>query len=169
MVRNQIADLLRNVFMHLYRNSLDHGIESAEFRMQAGKAPQGTIQLTLTMDSDQLLFRLYDDGRGLAVNRIRDKALDSGLISSEEHVSPEQIAQLIFAAGFSTATQVTEVSGRGVGMDAVRGFIEAQGGAIALVLPQASGGAEFRPFETVIRLPAKFAVAPILRLVQQVG
>jgi HPt (histidine-containing phosphotransfer) domain-containing protein/HAMP domain-containing protein len=169
MVRNQIGDLMRNVFMHLYRNSLDHGIESAEHRMQAGKAPQGTIQLTLTMDSDQLLFRLYDDGRGLAVNRIRDKALNSGLISIDEHVSPEKIAQLIFAAGFSTATQVTEVSGRGVGMDAVRGFIEAQAGTIALVLPQASGGVEFRPFETVIRLPAKFAVAPILRLVQQVG
>jgi chemotaxis protein histidine kinase CheA len=169
VVRNQIADLLRNVFMHLYRNSLDHGIESTEFRVKAGKTPQGNIQLNLTVDNEQLLFRLYDDGRGLAVNRIRDKALNSGLIASDEGTSPEQIAQLIFASGFSTATQVTEVSGRGVGMDAVRGFIEAHGGTISLVLKKASGDPEYRPFETVIRLPGKFAVAPILRLVQQVG
>jgi hypothetical protein len=82
-------------------------------------------------------------------------------------LSAEQIAQLVLQPGFSTAEQVTEVSGRGVGMDAVKGFVEAEGGALVLTMLEQSAGQDYRPFETLILLPGKFAVAPALRLLQQ--
>lgn len=159
LVRSQLADTLRNVFMHLYRNAMDHGLETAGERAAAGKAEAGTIELTMSLDAENLNIRLKDDGRGLPLQRIRAKALEKGLIAEGEEKSAGDIAQLIFASGFSTASQVTEVSGRGVGMDAVRGFIEAEGGKIALVLTSSDVSSTYCPFETVITLPAKFAVA----------
>jgi len=159
LVRSQLADTLRNVFMHLYRNAMDHGLETAGERAAAGKAEAGTIELTMSLDAENLNIRLKDDGRGLPLQRIRAKALEKGLIAEGEEKSAGDIAQLIFASGFSTASQVTEVSGRGVGMDAVRGFIEAEGGKIALALTSSDVSSTYCPFETVITLPAKFAVA----------
>ncbi len=164
VIKNQVADLVRNVFMHLYRNSLDHGLESASERQAKGKSPAGHIQLDMSLDGGQLRLRLRDDGRGLAVNLIRQKALEKGLITPEQQLAPEQIAQLIFEPGFSTAEQVTEVSGRGVGMDAVKSFVERESGSIALHFfdaPSAATSDGYRPFETVIKLPAKFAVQSI--------
>lgn len=158
-IRNQITDLLRNLFMHLYRNSMDHGIESAAERVAAGKPAAGTIRLHLEMQGDALLLRLADDGRGLALAHIRTKAVDKGMIESSAAVDDEALAALIFAAGFSTAAAVTEVSGRGVGMDAVLNFIKREGGSIRLVFTDDKRGAAYRGFETVIALPGKFAVA----------
>lgn len=158
-IRNQITDLLRNLFMHLYRNSMDHGIEAAAERMAAGKPAVGTIRLHLDLQDDTLLLRLSDDGRGLALAHIRAKAVARGLIEPSAMIADEDLAKLIFAAGFSTATTVTEVSGRGVGMDAVQNFIKREGGSIRLVLTDDQRGADFRTFETVIALPGKFAVA----------
>lgn len=169
LVRTQIADLLRNVYMHLYRNAVDHGIETAVQRVASGKAPAGRIELWLEIQGDDLVLSLEDDGQGLAVDSIRKKALEKSLIVHGDACSAEEIAQLIFMPGFSTADHVTEVSGRGVGMDAVKGFVQAQGGSIELVLAGADGQGDYRPFETVIRLPAKFAVAPVLRLLQQIA
>jgi len=157
-VRNQITDLLRNVFMHLYRNSLDHGLEPAAVRIAQGKPAAGRIQLELSLTNEHLEFRLKDDGKGLALGYIRQKAMSRGLLSEGEAVADETVADLIFAAGFSTASAVTEVSGRGVGMDAVQSFIKREGGEIKLSLTDANVGADFRQFETIIRLPAKFAV-----------
>lgn len=159
LVRSQLADTLRNVFMHLYRNAMDHGLETAAERTAAGKSETGTIELTMSLDAEQLQIRLKDDGRGLPLQRIRAKALEQGILVEGEEKSASDIAQLIFASGFSTASQVTEVSGRGVGMDAVRGFIEAEGGSIALSLTSTDTSSTYCPFETVITLPAKFAVA----------
>jgi len=158
-IRNQISDLLRNVFMHLYRNSMDHGIESAADRVAKGKNPVGAIQLDMAIEKQQLVLRLKDDGKGLALGYIRNKAREKGLISEGATVSDEEVAKLIFAAGFSTATAVTEVSGRGVGMDAVQDFIKREGGEIRLVLTDNAEGADYRSFETVIYLPAKYAVS----------
>jgi len=158
VVRAQATDLLKNIFMHLYRNSMDHGIEDAYQRTAAGKSPRGRIHLVLNMLDDALTLRLSDDGRGLAVGFIRKKAIESGIITQDQHLSPEETAQLIFEGGFSTAAVVTEVSGRGVGMDAVRGFVEAEGGTIALRFTSDVDSDEFRPFETVITLPAKYAI-----------
>jgi two-component system, chemotaxis family, sensor kinase CheA len=167
VLRTQIATLLKNVCMHLYRNSMDHGLEAAAERVQNGKSPTGHIHLTVSMQGDQLAIRLHDDGRGLAVGHIRRKAMERGLMAVDSGQSAEEVAQLIFQAGFSTADAVTEVSGRGVGMDAVKGFVEAAGGSIALVLSESDAGSEFVAFETLVLLPGKFAVVPALRLLQQ--
>ena len=157
-IRNQVSDLLRNVFMHLYRNSMDHGIETAAERLAKGKSSAGTIQLDLELIGDRLLMRLRDDGKGLALGYIRSKAIERNLIAMDEHVTDEAVAKLIFAAGFSTAKAVTEVSGRGVGMDAVQDFVKREGGEIRLELTDHQTGAAFRSFETVISFPEKFAV-----------
>jgi two-component system chemotaxis sensor kinase CheA len=158
VVRTQIADLLKNVFMHLYRNSLDHGLETAADRLAKGKPGAGRIQLELALVDDRLWLHLRDDGRGLAVAALRKKALEKGMLTEQDQPSPEEIAQLIFAPGFSTAAAVTEVSGRGVGMDAVKEFVQREGGTIELRFLNQNTEAEFRPFETAISLPGKFAL-----------
>lgn len=162
-IRNQATDLLRNVFMHLYRNSMDHGIELPAERQAAGKAAAGSIRLDVMIRTGQLRLELRDDGRGLALARIRAKAIEKGLIDAGANTPDEQIAQLIFASGFSTATAVTEVSGRGVGMDAVRNFILREGGDIVLSFTDNKQGGEFRSFVTTMTLPDKFAVQGIVR------
>jgi two-component system chemotaxis sensor kinase CheA len=158
VVRNQATGLLKNVFTHLFRNSMDHGLETAQEREAAGKAPVGQITLDAVLDDGQLKLRLFDDGRGLAVGRIRQKAIEKGLLQPDEQQPAETIANLIFASGFSTAEQVTEVSGRGVGMDAVRGFLRKEGGDVAIHFTDDKVGAEWRAFELRITLPDKFAV-----------
>ncbi len=158
LVRTQLADTLRNVFMHLFRNSLDHGLELPVERTLLGKSEAGSITLSTQLGTNTLTLRLKDDGRGLALQRIKAKAIEQGLLAPDASASAHDIAQLIFASGFSTATEVTEVSGRGVGMDAVRGFIQAEGGDISLELASTDANVEFCPFDTVITLPAKFAV-----------
>jgi two-component system chemotaxis sensor kinase CheA len=167
VLRTQVAALLKNTCMHLYRNAMDHGLESAAERVAHGKSPAGHVQLTLSMQGEQLALRLRDDGRGLAVGSIRRKAIERHLIAADAQLGDAQIAQLVLQPGFSTAEHVTEVSGRGVGMDAVKGFVEAEGGTLTLTLLDESGTSDFRPFETLILLPGKFALAPALRLLQQ--
>ena len=130
VIKNQVADLVRNVFMHLYRNSMDHGIETPTERLAKGKPAAGNIELELSLNDANLEFKLRDDGRGLAVDFIRTKAIEKGLVSPEQQLTPEQTAQLIFLPGFSTAEKVTEVSGRGVGMDAVQSFVTREQGTI---------------------------------------
>ena len=158
LVRSQISGLLKNVFMHLLRNSMDHGIEKPEQRVAAGKPAAGSIRLEITVSDGRLWMNLGDDGRGLAIGRIRQKALENNVLRADSEAAPEAVAQLIFASGFSTAEKVTEVSGRGVGMDAVKGFLEREGGTIEIRFIDAEHGADFRQFITVISLPDKFAV-----------
>jgi chemotaxis protein histidine kinase CheA len=110
--------------------------------------------------SGQLRLTLRDDGRGLALAKIRSTAIEKGLLRADERRSPEAIAQLIFMSGFSTADKVTEVSGRGVGMDAVKGFLHKEGGDIEIRFLDEREGADFRPFELLITLPEKYAVQP---------
>jgi hypothetical protein len=160
-VRAQASGMLRNLFTHLLRNSIDHGIELATERQAKGKPVQGHIQLSLAMESSGLRIRLQDDGRGLAIGKIRQRSLEQG-DSSAMTATASELAQLIFKSGFSTAEKVTEVSGRGVGMDAVRGFLEKEGGSIAVRLLDDNEAAEYRPFEIIIDLPERFAAkAPL--------
>jgi HPt (histidine-containing phosphotransfer) domain-containing protein len=158
-VRSEIAATLKNVFMHLLRNSIDHGIESSEERRAAGKAASGTIDIAVGVGGGELWFVLGDDGRGLALDRIRGIARERGWIDAgnETALSDEDVAELIFRPGFSTAQTVTEVSGRGVGMDAVRNFLKRDGGDIALRFTDDRTGAPYRAFETIVSLPARFA------------
>ncbi|NVO06746.1 MAG: Hpt domain-containing protein [Rhodoferax sp.] len=166
VLRTQLAVMLKNVCMHLYRNALDHGIETAAERVAHGKSPSGSIHLEMGMQGSQLAIRLRDDGRGLAVGAIRRKAEERGLVAQDAQLTPAEVAQLVMLPGFSTATQLTEVSGRGVGMDAVKGFVEAAGGSLALEIASDAADAEYLPFATLLLLPAKLAVAPALRLLQ---
>ncbi|WP_446901942.1 MCP four helix bundle domain-containing protein [Burkholderia sp. YIM B11467] len=158
-VRSEIGATLKNVFMHLLRNSIDHGIESSDERRAAGKAASGTIDVAVGVGSDELWFVLSDDGRGLALDRIRGIARERGWIDADNDaaLSDEDVAELIFRPGFSTAHAVTEVSGRGVGMDAVRNFLKRDGGDIALRFTDDHVGAPYRAFETIVSLPARFA------------
>ena len=158
VIRSHISDMVKNVCMHLYRNALDHGIESAEQRIAQGKSPAGEIRLVLQADEGHFTLKLRDDGRGLALDLIRQKARANQLITDGQPLTSEEIAQLILQPGFSTAEHVTEVSGRGVGMDAVKGFVKDAGGSIELCFVGPETKNSFRPFETVIKLPEKFAV-----------
>ncbi len=159
VLRTQVTDVLRNSFMHLLRNALDHGIEAPQDRAAQGKAQQGRIEIALRQADGRITLRLSDDGRGLDLDRIRAKAVASGLVQEDSALAPAETAQLIFAPGFSTASEVTAISGRGVGMDAVKAFIESVGGSIALELQPTTGQAGHAPFHTVIHLPAQYGVA----------
>jgi two-component system chemotaxis sensor kinase CheA len=157
-LRGQAGGTLKNVFMHLLRNSMDHGIETAEIRQAHGKTPAGTIGIEVGVDRGVLQITLNDDGRGLALHRIRGIAIERGLIAHDDVLSDEAIAELIFHAGFSTADTVTDVSGRGVGMDAVREFLKRENGSIELRFTDGHQGAAFRPFQTIVCLPDTLAV-----------
>ncbi|CAN7648919.1 ATP-binding protein [Caballeronia sp. LjRoot29] len=157
-LRSHASGALKNVFMHLLRNSMDHGIETPEARTAQGKTPVGTIDINVQLEEDAVRITLKDDGRGLALGRIRNIAIERGWVGSDEKTSDEEIADLIFRPGFSTAEQVTEVSGRGVGMDAVRDFLKRANGSIKLSFSDDREGAEFRQFETVVCLPDDVAV-----------
>jgi signal transduction histidine kinase len=156
VVRAQISGILKNVFMHLVRNSMDHGLEQADARTAQGKPAAGTIKLGLECANGQFNIRLSDDGRGLALARIRKIALEKDMLEQGAQSSDDDVAKCIFMAGFSTADQVTEVSGRGVGMDAVKDFVAREGGSIRFEFVDNAVGADFRQFQTIVSLPEKF-------------
>jgi two-component system, chemotaxis family, sensor kinase CheA len=157
-LRREAGSALKNVFMHLLRNSVDHGLEAADLRSAQGKPAPGAIHIEVDVDEGALQITLSDDGRGLALHRIRALAIEKGWIEADQHLSDEEIAELIFRPGFSTADKVTEVSGRGVGMDAVRDFLKREHGSIALRFTDDHKGADFRQFQTVVNLPERLAV-----------
>ena len=124
----QIADPL----VHLVRNACDHGIEAPEARRAAGKPAEGTIRLSAYHEGGSIVIELSDDGRGLDREAIVAKAVRQGLIRSADGMSEADVDALIFAPGFSTAKQVTEISGRGVGMDVVKRHVEAMRGRVTI-------------------------------------
>jgi two-component system chemotaxis sensor kinase CheA len=153
VVRSQVGGVLKNVFMHLLRNSMDHGLETPEIRQLSNKPLAGTISLSMAVKDGMLQIRLADDGRGLALAHIRALAIEKQLIDPAESPGDEEIANLIFRPGFTTASAVTEVSGRGVGMDAVQNFIQREKGAITINFNDDKIGADFRQFEFIVSLP----------------
>lgn len=157
-LRNQACATLKNVFMHLVRNAMDHGLETPDERTAAGKTLAGTIRLQADAADGMLRLALSDDGRGLALRRIRGIAVEKGLIEADAQLTDEELAAQIFRAGFSTAEQVSEVSGRGVGMDAVQDFVRREQGHIEIRFVDEAAGADFRRFETVVCLPERLAV-----------
>ncbi|SFE92843.1 ATP-binding protein [Paracidovorax wautersii] len=158
LLRAQAGQAMRDAFVHLLRNAVDHGIEPPQERAAKGKPARGHIRAQTQIDGDDVIVRLQDDGRGLDLARIHDRALAQGLLGPDDAPSAEALAQMIFAPGFSTASQVTAVSGRGVGMDAVKAFIEALDGSVAVVL-DADAAVYATPFTTVIRLPLRWTVS----------
>ena len=147
-----VVEKINDPLMHLVRNAIDHGIEPAAVRLEQGKPARGQVRLNAFHDSGSIVIQISDDGRGLDRERILAKGRERGLIAADHTPSNEEIFNLIFAAGFSTAEKVTNLSGRGVGMDVVRQNIEALRGSVAL-------SSEFGKGTTVtIRLPLTLAI-----------
>lgn len=141
-VDNTIASVLGNSLIHLIRNSIDHGIESPEKRKEHGKEPTGTIHVEALRTNDGLTVTVEDDGHGIDLQRVAAQALKRNLYTQEEinGMSEDQLISIIFQPGFSTATSVSSISGRGVGMDMVKNTVESVGGRLSVtsVLGQGS-------------------------------
>jgi chemotaxis protein histidine kinase CheA len=149
------AETLKSCCMHILRNSMDHGIEAPEARLQANKLEKGKLRFACERQADHVELRIGDDGQGLALHKLHEKGLAAGLFDADVRPTRDTVADVIFRAGLSTSVGVTEVSGRGVGMDAVRTFLKEQGAAIRIALEDPSGTElGFAPFEFVIRVPS---------------
>ena len=137
----QVLELIKDPLTHMIRNSCDHGVETPEVRKSSGKPETGTIHLRAYHEGGHIIIEVADDGAGLNTERIRQKAIEKGVVESMEAASmtDSQIHRLIFAPGFSTAAKVTNISGRGVGMDVVKTNIELIGGAIDLRAQEGEG------------------------------
>jgi two-component system chemotaxis sensor kinase CheA len=147
-----IVEKIGDPLMHLVRNSLDHGIEAPAVREAAGKAPQGTLFLNAFHDAGNIVIEVGDDGAGLNRNKILAKAIERGLVDAEAHLSDREVFDLIFAPGLSTADHVTNLSGRGVGMDVVRRNLQALRGTINVDSQSGQGT------RLTLRLPLTLAI-----------
>ncbi len=129
--KSVIEDLL-DPLIHCVRNSLDHGIESPSERARAGKSPEGNIHLRAANEGNMIIIEIFDDGKGIDVEKVRQKAIDRGVIHPSKNLSDVEAFNLIFDPGFSTAAKVTNLSGRGVGLDVVRKHIEKLSGSVSV-------------------------------------
>lgn len=153
-----VIDEIGDPLVHLIRNSLDHGIERPDVREGQGKPRHGTILLKAEHEGNNVVITISDDGKGIDAKVIGQKAVEKGIITQEEHdmMSEQEIVKLIFAAGFSTADQITDISGRGVGMDVVRNKIEGLNGQIELQTKVKEGTI------TKVKLPLTLAIIEAL-------
>jgi two-component system, chemotaxis family, sensor kinase CheA len=153
-----LIEAIKDPLTHLVRNAVDHGIETADRRHAAGKPPQGRLLLRAYHEGGQVIIEVIDDGAGLDAERIRDKAIERDIITPEQalRMSERELFRLVFLPGFSTAATVTNVSGRGVGMDVVRTNIERIGGTIELAGTRGVGST------IKIKIPLTLAIIPAL-------
>lgn len=147
-----VVDQIGDPLLHMIRNAADHGIESPEERVAAGKSPQGRVILRAYHQGGNIYVEIEDDGKGLDREVLLAKAIERGIVSEKDTLSEQEINNLIFAAGFSTAKQVTDVSGRGVGMDVVRRNVESLQGSVSINSEKGQGST------VVIRLPLTLAI-----------
>jgi two-component system chemotaxis sensor kinase CheA len=157
-IDKSLLEAIKDPLTHLIRNALDHAIESPDDRVAAHKPPMGTVTLSAHHAGGHILIEIKDDGRGLNLEKIQEKALQKGLVTTEQlaRMSTPEVHQLIFQPGFSTAEAVTNISGRGVGMDVVKSNIERIGGAID-IHSETGRGTAMR-----LRIPLTLAVMPAL-------
>ncbi len=151
-VDKTVLEKIGDPLVHLVRNSLDHGIETPEKRKSAGKDETGQLELCAYHEGGDIIIKVIDDGAGLNRERIQSKAIEKGLIHENEELSDERIYNLIFQPGFSTAEQVSDVSGRGVGMDVVRRNVRDLGGNVSINSNEGAGST------VTIRLPLTLAI-----------
>jgi two-component system chemotaxis sensor kinase CheA len=158
-----ILDALAEPMTHLVRNAVDHGIESSEERIASGKGARGTIFLNAFHQGTEVVIEVRDDGHGLDLDRIRKQAVQRGLVKSDEvtRMLDSEVTNLIFEPGFSTAAEVTEVSGRGVGMDVVRTVLDRIKGTVQVISVPGKG--------TTIQLCVPLTLASIQTLLFRVG
>jgi len=147
-----VMEKIGDPLVHLVRNSMDHGLETTEKRLEAGKSEQGTITLNAFHQGGNIVIEIKDDGAGLNEQKILEKAMQNGLVAEGQALSSEEIHNLIFLPGFSTADTVSDISGRGVGMDVVRRNINELNGTID-VTSKSGEGSTF-----TIRLPLTLAI-----------
>jgi two-component system, chemotaxis family, sensor kinase CheA len=154
----QVLELIKDPLTHMVRNAADHGLETQQQRLAAGKPERGTIRLSACHEGGHILIELSDDGRGLDIERIAAKALALGLTSEADFgkLTEAQVQRFIFAPGFSTAENITSVSGRGIGMDVVRANIDRIGGIIDVASVR-GGGTRF-----IIKIPLTLAIVSAL-------
>jgi two-component system chemotaxis sensor kinase CheA len=155
-----IIEAIKDPLMHLVRNSCDHGIESPEVRRRAGKPPQGRLTVRAYHEADQINIEVRDDGAGIDVARIKQKAIEKKLLAPEqaEKLSDSAALRLIFEPGISTAQTVTNISGRGVGMDVVKTHIEKIGGVVDIFSELGEGCI------VTVRIPLTSAIIPGLAI-----
>jgi two-component system chemotaxis sensor kinase CheA len=151
-IDRNMVDIVNDPLVHMVRNAVDHGVELQDVRLEAGKMPTGVVKLSAYHSGGNVIVELRDDGKGLDRDKIIEKAISKGLIESEKGMSDDEIFNLIFEPGFSTADKITDVSGRGVGMDVVKRGIEALRGRIDIT-SEAGKGTTF-----TMRLPLTMAV-----------
>jgi two-component system chemotaxis sensor kinase CheA len=156
-----IVEELVDPLMHIIRNAFDHGLESAEERSAAGKPTQGVIRVEASQRGNDVVITVADDGRGIDTERVRARALERGLLAPGAQLSRRELLELVFAPGLSTRTEVTETSGRGVGMDVVRANVSALGGIAAIDSAPGAG--------TTVTLTLPITLAIIQALVVGVG
>jgi two-component system chemotaxis sensor kinase CheA len=147
-----MIERLADPLVHLIRNSVDHGLESVEKRLAAGKTPKGTVRLSAVYAGAEVAISVSDDGAGLNAERIRAKAEENGIITADQKLTEQELNQLIFAPGFSTASAVTSLSGRGVGMDVVKRTIDGLRGSIDVTTKAGQGST------MTLRLPLTLAI-----------
>jgi len=147
-----VIEKLNDPLVHLIRNSIDHGVETPETRLAAGKPRFGTVHLSAVHSGDSVLITIKDDGAGLDKEAIRAKAMERGIISAAAELSEKELFALIFAPGFSTAKKVSSISGRGVGMDVVKRAIDALRGSIEIASVRGEGT------RIMVRIPLTLAI-----------
>ena len=147
-----VVERIADPLMHLVRNALDHGLETPAQRLASGKAAQGRLTLSACHESGSILIRIGDDGRGINRDKVLQRAWDSGLVERGSQPADAEIVKLIFEPGFSTASEVTKLSGRGVGMDVVRRNIEALRGTVTVTSDPGQGA------QIEIRMPLTLAI-----------
>ena len=138
-VDKTVVELLADPLTHMIRNAVDHGLEGPEQRIAAGKAPEGTVRLAAAHRSGRVIIEVSDDGAGINRPRVLEKAIANGLIASDAQLSDSEIDNLLFLPGFSTAQTISNISGRGVGMDVVKRSIQALGGRISIASSPGQG------------------------------
>ncbi len=159
-----VVDQISDPLVHMVRNAADHGIEKPEDRIAAGKPEEGQVKLRAFQQGGNVYIELHDDGRGLNRKLILEKAIERGLVAPDANLSDSEICGLIFQPGFSTAKEVTDVSGRGVGMDVVRRNVEALQGSVTIRSEEGKGSV------LTVRLPLTLAILDglLIRLSEEV-
>jgi two-component system chemotaxis sensor kinase CheA len=157
-VDRTVIDEIGDPLIHLIRNSIDHGIEMPQERLQKGKPEQGTINLRAYHEGNNVIIEVSDDGRGIDIEKVKAKAVEKGIYTAEQvnDLSKDKILDLLFRPGFSTSDKVTDISGRGVGLDVVKNKIESLNGSIE-ILSEINKGTKF-----IIKLPLTLAIIQAL-------
>ncbi len=153
-----VIERLGDPMVHLIRNCVDHGLESPEGRLAAGKSESGTVHLSAEHSQGHVIIKIEDDGAGIDAEVIRAKAVERGLITADQRLSESRILELVFAPGFSTAQEVSNVSGRGVGMDVVKRSVDELRGTISVDSEVGRGTT------VIVRLPLTLAIVEVLRV-----